>query len=242
MITKDQIKNLSKTFKIDEYSIFREYLQLVFLSYLYQERKASKLFFKGGTALRLIFGSPRFSEDLDFSTNYSDSEITKLLQSIEAKITKELPNLKIITLHKGAEGIRFRILFTQKEFKYPFSIRLDFHSVAESHQEKEITGIMVSTLSTMFPLMIFPQIYHLSGESILIEKFEALKNRNKGRDIFDIWFLLSKGMSITNVKKSDIKKIEEFSQKSLGKDLGQFLPRSQKQIIPVLKTEIIKLI
>ena len=47
MITKDQIKNLSKTFQIDEFSIFREYLQLVFLSYLYQEKYANKIFFKG---------------------------------------------------------------------------------------------------------------------------------------------------------------------------------------------------
>jgi len=83
------LKELATIFKIDEYSIFREYLQLLFLSYLYQEKKANKLFFKGGTALRLIFGSPRFSEDLDFSTTYSDSEITKLLKNIEAKIAKE---------------------------------------------------------------------------------------------------------------------------------------------------------
>ena len=69
MITTDQIKDLSIIFQMDEYSIFREYLQLVFLSYLYQEKEASKIIFKGGTALRLLFGSPRFSEDLDFSTN-----------------------------------------------------------------------------------------------------------------------------------------------------------------------------
>ncbi|HCR36228.1 hypothetical protein A2130_03205 [Candidatus Woesebacteria bacterium GWC2_33_12] len=236
MITKDQIKYLSKSFKIDEYSIFREYLQLTFLSYLYQERTANKLFFKGGTALRLIFGSPRFSEDLDFSTSCSNSEIINLLKSIENKISKELPNLIIKPFYKGTEGIRFRIIFSQKEFRYPFSIRLDFH------QQKKVLGTKVSTLNTQFPIMIFPQIYHLSGESILLEKFDALKNRNKGRDIFDIWFLLSKSIKIIDIKKSDIENLEKFPQKSLEKDLGQFLPRSQKQIIAVLKTEISKLL
>ena len=39
MITTDQIKDLSITFQMDEYSIFREYLQLIFLSYLYQEKE-----------------------------------------------------------------------------------------------------------------------------------------------------------------------------------------------------------
>src|SRR3972149_1697860 len=105
MITKDQIKNLSEIFQIDEFSIFREYLQLIFLSYLYQEKGASKIIFKGGTALRLLFGSPRFSEDLDFSTNYDDLEITKLIKKIEVKIDRELPSLTINPLHKGKEGI-----------------------------------------------------------------------------------------------------------------------------------------
>lgn len=236
MITKDQIKYLSKTFQIDEYSIFREYLQLVFLSYLYQEQKSNKIFFKGGTALRLIFGSPRFSEDLDFSTEYGDSEIVSILDKIRKKIDRELPNLKITPLHKGKEGIRFRLTFREDGFKYLFSIRLDFH------QQKTILDTQVSTLTTQFPVMIFPQVYHVSGKGIMIEKFDALKNRNKGRDIFDIWFLLSKGIKIEKINKNDVKNIKLFPQKSLEKDLGKFLPKSQKQITPVLKDEIVKLL
>ncbi len=243
MITKDQIKNLSRTFQIDEFSIFREYLQLIFLSYLYQEKEANKIYFKGGTALRLLFGSPRFSEDLDFSTDYSDLEITKLMKKIKEKINKELPDLIIKPLYKGKEGIRFRIIFRNTEFKYPFSIRLDFH------RQKSILNTQISTLTTQFPIMIFPQISHLSGKGILIEKFEALETRKKGRDVFDIWFLLSKGVNISKachfvVKKIDkkiIKNIENFPQSLLEKDLGKFLPRIQRQIIPSLKEETVQL-
>lgn len=244
MITKDQIKNLSETFQIDEFSIFREYLQLTFLSYLYQEKNANNIFFKGGTALRLLFGSPRFSEDLDFSTNYSDSEISKLLKKIEIKINKELPNLTIKPLYKGKEGIRFRIIFRNNEFKYPFSIRLDFH------RQKTMVYTQISTLTTQFPVMIFPQISHLSEEGILIEKIEALNDRKKGRDIFDIWFLLSRGINISKachfvvekIDKKIVKNIESFPQSLLEKDLGMFLPRGQKQIISNLKDETIKLV
>jgi len=236
MITKDQIKSLSEIFQIDEFSIFREYLQLTFLSYLYQEKNANKIFFKGGTALRLLFGSSRFSEDLDFSANYNDLEITKLLKKIEGKINRELPGLTIKSLYKGKEGIRFRITYSQDIFKYPFSIRLDFH------RQKSIVNTQVSTLTTQFPIMIFPQIVHLSGEGILIEKFEALNSRNKGRDVFDIWFLLSKGIHIEIVKDKIIKNIENFPQSLLEKDLGTFLPRNQKQIIPNLKEETISLL
>lgn len=236
MITKDQIKNLSETFQIDEVSIFREYLQLVFLSYFFQEKEANKIFFKGGTALRLLFGSPRFSEDLDFSTNYNESEITKLLKKVEQKIDKELPGLTIRPLHKGKEGIRFRITYNQDNFKYPFSIRLDFH------RQKSVLNTQVSTLTTRFPVMIFPQISHLSQEGILIEKIEALDTRKKGRDIFDIWFLLSRRINIGKIDKKTVINIESFPQSLLEKDLGKFLPKIQRQIISVLKNETIKLL
>lgn len=242
MITKDQIKNLSKTFQIDEFSIFREYLQLVFLSYLYQEKYANKIFFKGGTALRLLFGSPRFSEDLVFSTSYSDLEITKFMKKIEKKLNRELQGLTINPLHKGEDGIRFRIIFKNAEFKYQFSIRLDFH------RQKSIINTQISTLTTQFPIIIFPQISHLSGEGILIEKFEALETRKKGRDIFDIWFLLSKGIKTNKYVKSKdfenktIKSLKAFPEALLKKDLGRFLPRVQRQIIPSLKKETMRLL
>lgn len=236
MITKDQIKDLSITFQIDEYTIFREYLQLIFLSYLYQEKDSNGVIFKGGTALRLLFGSPRFSEDLDFSTNYQDLQITKLLKKIEEKISRELPEIKITPLYKGKEGIRFRITYSQDGFKYPFSIRLDFH------RQELIKNIEVSTLTTQFPIMIFSQILHLSGEGILKEKFEAIETRNKGRDIFDIWFLLSRGTQNENPESKIIENLKSFPQSLLEKDLGKFLPVGQKQIIPVLKKEIIKLL
>lgn len=173
---------------------------------------------------------------MDFSTNYNDAAITKLIKKIEVKIDRELPNLTIKSLHKGKEGIRFRIIFRNSEFKYPFSIRLDFH------RQKSILNTQVSTLTTQFPIMIFPQVFYLSGEGILIEKFEALNSREKGRDVFDIWFLLAKGVTIEKIDKKIIKNIENFPQTLLEKDLGTFLPRSQKQIIPNLKDETINLL
>src|SRR3990167_5165991 len=46
--------------------ILREYLQVKFLAWLYSRPAAKKLSFVGGTALRIIHGIDRFSEDLDF--------------------------------------------------------------------------------------------------------------------------------------------------------------------------------
>ncbi|MCX6792118.1 MAG: nucleotidyl transferase AbiEii/AbiGii toxin family protein [Candidatus Gottesmanbacteria bacterium] len=239
MITKDQIRELSLRFQIDAFTVFREYLQLVFLSYLYQEKEAGRIFFKGGTALRLLFGSPRFSEDLDFSTAYSDKEITGLLAKLEAKIVRELPGLKIIPVYSGTEGVRFGITFTSPGFKYPLTIRLDFHKTGN------IKNTQASTLTTPFPVMIFPQVFHLTGDEILKEKLTALQTRRKGRDIFDVWFLLPKGTKLPKVgynRDKVIQRIVDFPERELNRDLGKFLPKNQKIIIPHLKQETIKLL
>lgn len=237
MIIKTQISELSEIFQIDEYTIFREYLQLLFLSYLYQENKSDGIVFKGGTALRLIFGSPRFSEDLDFSTPYSDEEIRNLLEKIEINVARELTGLEITQIYSGKEGVRFKIKYESTDFKYPLSIRLDFHKISDLGQRE------ISTLSTRLPLMIFPQIIHLSAEDIFKEKLMALAGRSKGRDIFDIWFLLQKGVVTPGEfdKSKVVKRIKLFSEGDLNKDLGKFLPRGQKGIIPKLKEEIIRL-
>jgi len=51
MMTPGQTAELAGFFRIDRFTIFREYLQLVFLSYLYRQRQADRVYFKGGTKI-----------------------------------------------------------------------------------------------------------------------------------------------------------------------------------------------
>lgn len=48
-------------------NIMREYLQAYLLRILYNDGVFRSTAFLGGTALRFLYGLPRFSEDLDFS-------------------------------------------------------------------------------------------------------------------------------------------------------------------------------
>ncbi len=52
---------------IDRTQVVREYWELILLKGFYESPQGRYLIFKGETALRLAYGSPRFSEDLDFS-------------------------------------------------------------------------------------------------------------------------------------------------------------------------------
>lgn len=246
MITRDQLEELAKYFKIDEFTVFREYLQLIFLSYLYQNKKAGKIYFKGGTAIHLLFSSPRFSEDLDFSTNLSEGELSEIVEEINREIKRELPEAEIFLLHKGKKSLRYRLKYQSLSFKYPMVIRLDF--IKEEKPQKIVT----SSLLTRFPIVLFPLIGHFSAEEILAEKIRALLTRAKGRDLFDLWFLLEKGVGINEdladrklkevgkgfAKDKLFKKIKSYPLKKLKHDLNKFLPVYQRDIWKTLQDRL----
>lgn len=234
MITQEQVKELSRVFQIDGFTVLREYLQLVLLNYLFQEKESVRIFFKGGTAIRFFFNSPRFSEDLDFSTTYSKKRIREIIKKVSLAIQREIPSLKIVPLYSGKETERFRLKYETKELKYPLIIRLDFHQV------RRIGATTVSPLSTKFPIVIFPLIPHLTAEELLKEKVKALLSRGKGRDFFDVWYLLEKGIPLPQrINKSEVlKKIDSVSGARLEHDLSAFLPRPQRKIVKTLKERL----
>jgi len=246
MMTKDQIKTLSKYYRIDGFSIEREYLQLIFLSHLYQHKKSGEIYFKGGTALRLLYGSSRFSEDLDFTSIYDKKMIEKIITDVEKSIQSELPELNISVLYSGTNGIRYRIKYKTLDFKFPFVIRLDISSCIK------ITAHETTPIISKYPIVNFPIVVHLSQAEIFVEKIRALLGRSKGRDLYDAWYLFEKGVNLNQNliekkmkevdklynKKMLLKKIKNFSDKQLDQDLAQFLPLSQKKAIPMIKTKL----
>jgi predicted nucleotidyltransferase component of viral defense system len=87
MIEKRQVQKLAQTWQTTVDNVVREYFQQLFLSRLYQEHGSEGLLFKGGTALRVIWQSPRFSEDLDFTgVNITIKGIEALMEGALAKI------------------------------------------------------------------------------------------------------------------------------------------------------------
>ncbi len=91
MISPDFLQNIATKQQTTLKNVVREYTQLVFLSFFYQLDGSKHFFFKGGTALRLVHRSPRFSEDLDFSApSLPDcSDYEALLEEVLVSLTGE---------------------------------------------------------------------------------------------------------------------------------------------------------
>jgi predicted nucleotidyltransferase component of viral defense system len=247
MISETQLEELSQYFKIDKFTIFREYLQILFLNYFYREKLSEKIYFKGGTCLHLFYNSPRFSEDLDFSTTLSFKTIKELLNKTMKALKIEIPELSLNFLYQGKNSLRFKIKYQGKLFKYPLTIRLDFAF------EKIFLEPNILSLKTKFPIVPVSLISCEKEEEILTEKIRAFLWRKKGRDIFDLWYLLEKGtlinrelldkkLKIINLNFDEdnfLKKIKKYSEKKIYLDLSKFLPSNYRKIIPQLKERLI---
>ncbi|MGB9707474.1 MAG: nucleotidyl transferase AbiEii/AbiGii toxin family protein, partial [Microgenomates group bacterium] len=183
MMTKDQLFSLAKKYKINEVTILREYIQLYFLSRLYSFKESQMIFFKGGTAIHFLYHSTRFSEDLDFTVEMKEKSFLNFILKFFNLLQQEEP--MSFRKKKTVLGKKFLLTYKSDLVSFPVFINLDF-----SFREK-IVHKTKSIISVDFPIIFRSYIYHPDKKELLAEKIRALLIRGAGRDIYDLWFLLS---------------------------------------------------
>lgn len=232
MISTAKIKQLSVKYQTAELNVLREYFQHLFLSYFYQQSKASGIFFKGGTAFRIIYKSPRFSEDLDFSThkiNLKDLEYI-LLQTLDQI---EFENIKVVLKEAKATsgGYLANILFEADNFQQ-VTIRVEI-SFRQSKLKEEVTSISSDYIPSYM-------ISGLEKEMLVDEKIQALLFRKKPRDFYDLYFILRSNLLLPTRRKvlSEILQLLKKTKINFDKELKIFLPKSQWLIIKDFKNNL----
>ena len=248
MISRDQINELSKRFAIDEFTVIKEYLQVVFLSILYSTNESQKIYFKGGTAIRLLMKSGRFSEDLDFTAELTTKELDRVTAETVKKMILVVPGITIKRTQETDISYTAILNYLPEGSKYPLTIHLDFSLREKPETSKE------DVLETDFPVAPQPVIRHMDWTEVLSEKIRAFLYRQKGRDIYDLWFMLSKGVELDwdminrKTKFYDMKtsfddvliRVTEFDDKKIKEDLGKFLPAHDRGLVVQLKSMAIK--
>ncbi|MBU1085538.1 MAG: nucleotidyl transferase AbiEii/AbiGii toxin family protein [Candidatus Beckwithbacteria bacterium] len=247
MLDNTTLQNLAHNKEIDKYSLLREYLQIKFLNQFYKNKQLIKTYFKGGTAIKLIYNSSRFSEDLDFTTLMPLNKLKTILAKIVKELNSEFDQLTIKKL-KTTQGYSAKLYLPIDFAPQPLTIKLDF-STRES-----ILKPISSPLTTDLPIHLITIVDHLSKKELLAEKIRAILHRNKGRDVFDLWYLLHiktefqikfineklKFYNESYCQSKLINKIKSFPQKTIDQDVRQFLPKSERKIIPELKRLILE--
>lgn len=218
------IKSLEKytnQFQTGIDNIVREYCQHLFLSYFYQEAGSERILFKGGTALRIVFQSPRFSEDLDFSGfNISHNEIEKIVANTLSNIEKSGLAVDIEESKKTSGGFLAIIIFKIEDYISKIKIEISLRGNSYIAGEREIIH------NNFIPAYT---VVHLQTNYLVGEKIKALFDRQKPRDFFDYYFLLSGNYDIAK-NKDNLKKILnllENTKMDFRGELRRFLPVSQ---------------
>lgn len=244
MITQEAIKKLAIQYRTIEFpNIVREYFQHLFLSQLYRLEKSDNLLFKGGTAIRMIYGSPRFSEDLDFSIfglgKYTQK---KFIEDLFTTVLVEIERIGIkVELgsksDKTAEGYYGDATF--QIYDYPFiSVSINI----SARNGRDIKGETDSIANDFVPTY---NIFHLPQESLINEKiFNALLSRWKARDFYDLYFIMRKGiLSLEQKMRLDKNKdniIKNAEKVDFSTELSVFLPKDQQVIIRDFKNNLAK--
>ncbi len=241
MITQETIQKLAAQQQTSEFpNIIREYFQHLFLSQLYRIEGAENILFKGGTALKIIYGSPRFSEDLDFSIfNIEQYQQEKFIDDIFNNVLVEIERTGI----KVELGPKPR---PTKEGYYgdaTFKI-YDYPSVAasinvSSRNGQNVKGEVDSISNDFVPTY---NVFHLPQEKLVEEKIDALLERKKARDFYDLYFIMRRGLLTLEQKKrlnnSKDEIIKNADNVDFSSELAVLLPQGQQAIIKDFKNNL----
>lgn len=243
MISEDSIQKLAVQCQTSELNVIREYFQHLFLSQLYKIEAAKNLLFKGGTALRIIYNSPRFSEDLDFSIfNIEPHQQKDFVEDIFAQVLVEIEKVGIkveLGPKPGPTGDGYYGDATFKIYDYPLA---QVSINVSSRNGRDVEGEVDSIANDFVPTY---NVFHLSQEELVEEKiFSALRKRKKARDFYDLYFIMRKGIltpdqkkRLGNIKDEIIRGADEVDFYS---ELSALLPQDHHVIIKDFKNNLLQ--
>jgi len=201
MITKEELKDYAKLRNLNLGQAEKDYFQDILLFILFQYYGKS-LIFKGGTAISKCYGSPRFSEDLDFTSEgeFNTKVIEKGLRRF--KIESELEKREYKTGLKIVLKIKGPLYDGNRRSLCKFIIDVSF-------RENVILPPKIKTIGRFLEEIPEFQVYVMQEKEISAEKIRAILTRNKARDVYDLWFLLKGGIDLELVKK----KLKYYNEK-----------------------------
>lgn len=214
--------------KQDFFNQYRENVIIEVVQTLAKSRAGPQIAFKGGTALKLFYDLPRYSEDIDYDA-LPRASAEGLISFIEGLCTK-----------KGWEitdsALKYYTILVELRFRGPDR---NFHVKIEiSTREKD--------LKTTILLLRGVPIVTLEPSFLMTEKILTFLDRQAGRDIFDVWFILNRAYPLDEtmierafenrsalfhalldaVRKADPKKILRDTGKLLNQDYRNWIQTS----------------
>ena len=173
-------------------NVLREYLQARILEALQREGAFAHIAFQGGTALRFLYGLPRWSEDLDFALEGTRDgyDLRSWLKSAERQFVREGYSVRTVVRDRTAVHagwVRFSGIL---------------HETGLSPHPDQVVAVKVDVDSNppagagfrtrLVRRHVSLRLWHHDRASLLAGKLHAILRRPfaKGRDLYDLaWYL-----------------------------------------------------
>jgi hypothetical protein len=173
-------------------NVAREYLQARILESLQRSGAMLPLAFHGGTALRFLYGLPRYSEDLDFALERPAAlyDLPSYLKDVRAELAAETYRVEVkVSTDRVVHSAWVR--FAGLPYEMGFSAQRDeVLAVKIEVDTRPPAGAGLAT--TLVRRHVLLRLQHHDQPSLLAGKLHALLQRPyaKGRDIYDlVWYL-----------------------------------------------------
>jgi len=217
--------------------ILKETLQIYSLAAIYGHPTSEQIVFQGGTCLRLIYGGPRYSEDLDFVTSLAPGALSDLFDPVQREMAKLGPLFEgdiYMRIQKSTEEItRWKLYLQSARQSETTSVSLEF-----APYPAYTSRMAVLSPPEGMPGLPLVVVRAETAEEIMADKVTAIAGRKyvKGRDVFDLWWLKSRGIEVeagmVEKKLSDYgvpperakENLERLDPGAVREEIEKFLP------------------
>lgn len=203
-----RLKELSKALKVEEELLLHEEFQKQTLRVIYLDRKLREITLHGGTALRLIYGSPRFSLDLDF-TGKPLLDLPNLPREVVNSIKSfgRMMGFDVELAGRKISGnkhnfLRFNLNFSIAGIGRKLKVKVEL-------LEKEFTRRMRKELYIEHPIPTVIYVRTKALSDILVDKVCAIAGKSYvlPRNVYDVDFIVRNGG-----KLEEKRLLEEFGE------------------------------
>jgi predicted nucleotidyltransferase component of viral defense system len=235
MTTHDELKRIAGREKVGLGIIEKDHAITAALEVLSGSKSSEHLTFKGGTAIKKMFyPEARFSEDLDFDCQGDIAR--ELAKEIEKPLTNNVEGVQFTGVKhersRADQGRRLSLQYNDSN-GHPNSIKLDL-----TFREKPVMNARKMEVKNLYGIS-HVNIMTMDIREIMAEKARALLYTPRPRHLYDIWFLVMKGVKTTkNLLDHKLKLYhDEFQIRALEtavKNLARDWERDLRALLPAV--------
>lgn len=212
-----------------------EKLEIEVLELLNSIKVLDYLYFGGGTMLRLCHNLNRYSTDLDFWLD-TNTDSKSFFTTIKKSLSE---NYRLV----DSANKKFTLLYEIKSISVNRSLKIEIRKEKQNFEwERKIAFSKFTNKQVL--------VKGLTLKQMMLNKFDALLSRKIIRDVFDIEFLVMRGVDLPGEKaklQNAMQIINNFKEQDYKVTLGSILDEKERKFylenrFQLLKEEISKIL